>query len=52
MEEKFSMHINAEVENIEQGKELLEDLKALSNKYDVSIALMVHPVHQEFYEPI
>lgn len=49
MEEKTQMQISAEVKDIEHGKELLDDLKALSDKYDVSINMAVRPDRLEFY---
>jgi hypothetical protein len=45
MEQKTNMQIIAEVKSIEHAKELLDDLKALSNKYDVSINLSIDPAH-------
>ena len=42
------MQIIVETESIEQAKELLDDLKALSDKYDVSVNLSICPAHQEF----
>ena len=52
MEQKTNMQIIAEVKSIEHAKELLDDLKALSNKYDVSINLSIDPVHRGSYAQI
>lgn len=52
MEEKkkVRMQIFAEVEEIKRGKEFLDELKDLSDKYDVSIQLQISPANQELYK--
>ena len=52
MEQKTNMQIIAEIKSIEHAKELLDDLKALSHKYDVSINLSIDPVHRGSYAQI
>ena len=46
MEQKTNMQIIVEIKSIEHAKELLDYLKALSNKYDVSINLSIDPAHR------
>lgn len=52
MAQKTNMQIIVEIESIDHAKELLDDLKALSHKYDVSVNLSIDPAHQGSYTQI
>lgn len=42
-DKKANMWIAAEANSIEHAKELLDDLKALSHKYDITVNLSICP---------
>ena len=50
MNENKEIKISAQVETIDQAKELLADLEVLNKKYDVKFYITCDPVHSN-YEP-
>lgn len=52
MTKKGTIVIEAHIKNKDIAKELLDDLEALSDKYDVTIDLKIYPSLQECYTPI
>lgn len=49
---KVLLNIDAFVENVDEAKELLDDLEALSDKYEVTIGLRICQSPQESYAQI
>lgn len=47
--EKGLLHIEANIESIDKVKELLDELKALSDKYETTIDLRIGLGPQEYY---
>lgn len=51
MEEKKELKVSAQVETIDQAKELLADLEVLSQKYDVKFEIRNDLIVGNYVEP-